>query len=89
MNVEFDRSFLKSLEKTRDSKVFPKVLRFIQQAEKARNLHHLKQVKKLSGYKSYYRIRLGDYRLGFEEINSNTIRIIILVHRKDFYRKFP
>lgn len=89
MTVEFDKSFLKSLEKIRDQQLFPKIRKLIEEAEKAPDLKSLKQVKKLTGFKSYYRIRLGDYRLGFEEIDPNTIRFIIILHRKAFYRKFP
>ncbi len=89
MTVEFDRSFYKSINKTKDKAIFPKIIKFIERAEKAESLKSLKQVKKLTGFKKYYRIRLGSYRLGFEEITPDTIRLIILLHRKDFYRHFP
>ncbi len=89
MTVEFDKSFIKSLQKTSDKQVFQKVIQFIEQAEKSQELISLKQVKKLTGFKNYYRLRLGDYRLGFSLINSKTIRLIILLHRKDFYKYFP
>ncbi|MBW6499177.1 MAG: type II toxin-antitoxin system mRNA interferase toxin, RelE/StbE family [Bacteroidales bacterium] len=89
MTVEFDKSFLKSLEKIKDQQLFAKIRKVIEEAEKATELKNLKQVKKLTGFKSYYRIRLGDYRLGFEEIDSNSIRLIIILHRKAFYQKFP
>ena len=89
MTVEFDKSFLKSLEKIRDQQFYTKISKLIEEAEKAPDLKSLKQVKKLTGFKSYYRIRLGDYRLGLEEIDPNTIRFIIILHRKAFYQKFP
>jgi len=89
VTVEFDKSFLKSLEKIKDQQLFAKIRKVIEEAEKATELKNLKQVKKLTGFKSYYRIRLGDYRLGFEEIDSNSIRLIIILHRKAFYQKFP
>ena len=89
MNVEFDKSFLKSLDKINDKRIYQRVINTIEQAEKAKEIKSLKKVKKLTGFKNYYRIRIGDYRLGFEEINKNTIRLIILLNRKDFYRRFP
>jgi mRNA interferase RelE/StbE len=89
VTVEFDKSFLKSLDKLKDQQLFAKIRKLIEEAEKAPDLKNLKQVKKLTGFKSYYRIRLGDYRLGFEEIDSSTIRFIIILHRKAFYQKFP
>ena len=89
MIVEFDKSFLKSLDKIKDSKVFPKIKSIITEIEKAQSLNELKSVKKLIGFKNYYRIRLGKYRLGFEVIDSITVRLIIIAHRKDIYRIFP
>jgi mRNA interferase RelE/StbE len=49
----------------------------------------LASIKKLSGYKLYYRYRLGDYRIGIEQISKNTIRVIVIAHRKDVYDVFP
>ena len=40
-------------------------------------------------YSSEEKIRTGDFRLGFEIINDDTIRLIIIAHRKDIYRNFP
>ena len=37
----------------------------------------------------YYRYRLGDYRIGIEQISKSTIRLIIIAHRKDIYNIFP
>jgi mRNA interferase RelE/StbE len=43
----------------------------------------------MEGFKNYYRIRMGDYRVGIELENSTTIRIIIVEHRKNIYKVFP
>jgi mRNA interferase RelE/StbE len=43
----------------------------------------------LTGFKNYYRLRIGEYRLGFEKIDENTIRFILIAHRKDIYKLFP
>lgn len=40
------------------------------------------------GYESFYRIRIGDYRIGIEIINE-VITFITIFHRKDIYNKFP
>jgi len=45
--------------------------------------------KKLTGFRKYYRIRLGEYRIGIETIDKNTIRLILIAHRKEIYRYFP
>ncbi len=89
MNVEFDKSFEKSIDRLRDNTLIPKIQRTIQLLESAKTLSEIPNIKKLSGYKTYYRVRHGDYRLGLEKINDTTVRLIIVAHRKDMYRLFP
>jgi len=45
-------------------------------------------IKKLSGFAFYYRIKLGNYRIGFKKTNGDIIFMRVL-HRKDIYRFFP
>ena len=89
MIVEFDKSFDKSLDKLKDKSLYPKIEKVISILEKTNSLIELASIKKLSGYKVYYRYRLGDYRIGIEQISKNTIRLIIIAHRKDVYDLFP
>ena len=89
MNVEFDKSFEKWLAKIEDSGTLKKIEQIILQAEDAKSIAEIKNVRKLTGFKKYYRIKLGNYRLGFERINSTTIRFIIVANRKDIYLRFP
>ena len=89
MILEFDKSFDKSLDRITDKTIFPKLKKIIFLLEEADSLTKIPNSKKLSGYKTYYRIRLGDYRLGFEKINENTVRFIVIAHRKDIYKTFP
>jgi mRNA interferase RelE/StbE len=89
MIVEFDKSFDKSLDKLKDKSVYPKIEKVISILEKTNSLIELASIKKLSGYKVYYSYRLGDYRIGIEQISKNTIRLIIIAHRKDVYDVFP
>lgn len=43
-------------------------------------------IKKMKGYKDYYRLRKGDYRIVYKvEFKIVTITIIQLGHRKDIY----
>ena len=89
MIVEFDKSFEKSLIKLKDKAMFPKIEKVIAILEKTSSLNELASIKKLNGYKMYYRYRLGDYRIGIEQISKSTIRLIIIAHRKDIYNIFP
>ena len=51
------------------------------------NLHYIKLQGQKSG-ENYYRIRVGDYRIGCE-LRSPEIIIITLFHRQDNYKSFP
>jgi mRNA interferase RelE/StbE len=45
-------------------------------------------MKKIKGFKNFYRIRIGDYRLGIE-IDKEKVIIKRFLHRKKIYRLFP
>lgn len=87
MEVEFLRSFDKDLSKV-DPGTRKKVLHIVQVLEYAGSLDELHQVKKMSGYRDAYRVRLGDYRLGLYLVGSK-IQLARLLHRKEVYRFFP
>lgn len=89
MIVEFDKSFEKSLDKIKNKALFPKIEKIIINCENSKSLSEIPNVKKLAGYKTYYRIRIGEYRIGFEMIEKQTIRFILIAHRKDIYKSFP
>ncbi len=89
MIVQFDRSFYKSIKGLSDDGVKKKIADFVNACEKASSLSGLKNIKKLQGHHTFYRLRIGDYRLGFELTDPSTIVFIIACHRKDIYRLFP
>jgi len=89
MIVEFDRSFDKSLNKIQDPTILRRLRRVIIQLENSPSLLQVPNIVKLTGYTDYYRIRIGDYRVGIEVINSTTIRFIIIANRKNIYKNFP
>ena len=46
---------------------------------------------KMEGQKkaeNFYRIRVGEYRIGIENINPKAI-IITILHRSEIYKRFP
>lgn len=46
-------------------------------------------IKKMSGYKNYYRIRVGKYRVGCKVENSNKITFYRVKLRSNIYKIFP
>ena len=89
MEIIFDKSFGKSLDKLKDAEIKNKIIEVINEVESASLLTEVANVKKMQGFKTSYRIRIGDYRLGMELENPSTLRFIIVLHRKDIYKKFP
>jgi len=65
MKVEFLDQFYRDLARLSDTKARKSLLAAIEKLEKAPDLTGLTSIKKLKGHDAAYRIRLGDYRLGF------------------------
>ncbi len=88
MNVEFKKSFLKDLERVTDKALRERVKQVIKRIEKAQTLHEVENIRKLRSSGQYYRIRIGDYRLGLA-LQGQTVTFVRFLHRKDVYRYFP
>jgi mRNA interferase RelE/StbE len=88
MKLLFERSFLKDLERLNDSKTKEQVLEIIDLFEINSTFEIIPNLKKLKGYRSAYRIRIGNYRLGFF-VEDSVVIFSRFLHRKDIYKKFP
>jgi mRNA interferase RelE/StbE len=42
----------------------------------------------MEGFKTFYRIRIGDYRVGIE-LKKDTVWFITIATRKDIYKNSP
>lgn len=89
MNVLFDTSFDKSVRKLKNPVLQRRVWDTVLTLEQAATLSDIPNVKKMEGSKTFYRVRVGDYRLGFELIAPDTLNLILVAHRKEIYRYFP
>jgi mRNA interferase RelE/StbE len=87
MIVRFDKSFEKSLNKLKDVQLLQKIERLILKLENSNDLTEISSVKKLAGHKTYYRVRIGDFRVGLEK-ELDGVRLIIVAHRKEIYGLF-
>ncbi|HET8754110.1 MAG TPA: type II toxin-antitoxin system RelE/ParE family toxin, partial [Salinimicrobium sp.] len=80
--------FSKSIDKIKNRKILSKIESIILACENSEDIKNIPNIKKLVGFKDYYRIKSGNYRIGVE-IEKNTIRFITVLHRKDIYQRFP
>jgi mRNA interferase RelE/StbE len=89
MKLLYGKQFGKDLDNIRhDVKTKKRISELIRNMKNADSPADLKNVRKIEGYSDYYRIRIGDYRLGFK-ITGNQVELIRFLHRKDIYRMFP
>ncbi|HKR07255.1 MAG TPA: hypothetical protein VJY62_21655 [Bacteroidia bacterium] len=88
MNVVAVSSFNKDLSRIKHKSLATKVEKVIKKIENCTTISLVPGIKKLSGSSNAYRIRIGDYRLGFFLVNNNVF-LTIFAHRKEIYRKFP
>ena len=88
MNFEFEKAFVRDFKKLRNKELANAIIEAIKQVSQASAINDVANLKKLSGYKSAFRTRIGDYRIGV--INENdTVTFVAFAHRKDIYKRFP
>lgn len=88
MQVIITRQFEKDTEKELNKKLQQQLADIIEQLQKADHLLEITHLKKMKGYSTAYRIRFGDYRIGFL-FENNTIILSRVMNRKEIYRYFP
>jgi len=76
VKFHIEKSFDKDLDKIRDKNILLKLKELIVSIEKAKNINEIPHLKKLRGYDSFYRIRIGDYRVGIELISDDEIVLV-------------
>jgi len=88
MNIEISRKFQKQLKACKDSGIRLKVLNTLEAAAASDTLQGIPGLKKLSGFKNFFRIRMGDYRLGIV-VEGDKVIFAAFDHRSDIYKYFP
>ena len=88
MKATFRSSFLNDLKKVKSAKIRARIGDAIEEVENAAGLDEISKLKKLSGAKDCYRIRIGDLRLGVV-IQQDTVEFVRCLDRKDIYKYFP
>ena len=88
MKTAFRDSFAKDLKAVKDKALLKRIKHIIESIEDADSLSSLLSIKKLKGHDQFYRLRVGDYRLGFAVIDDIVVFVRFL-NRKDIYKYFP
>ena len=88
MKVDFKTSYTRDLKKIKDRALLQEVKSVVEEVEQAASLSLVKNLKQLRGGGNYFRIQIGDYRLGLR-IEGDTVCFVRFLHRKEIYRYFP
>ena len=89
MNVEYSARFVKDLKALKGTPSFAKIRELVfESVPVAETLDEIPHFAKLEGYDNYYRIRVGDYRIGVK-IENEVVVFMRVLHRKEIYRYFP
>ncbi|MCZ2223100.1 MAG: type II toxin-antitoxin system RelE/ParE family toxin [Chitinophagales bacterium] len=88
MIVVVTKQFEKDVQKELNKTLQLQLADIIEGLQNANNLQEILNIKKLKGYKTAYRIRMGEYRIGFI-LEENIIKLSRVLNRKEIYRFFP
>jgi len=88
LRIKYEARFEKDLKKIQDTNLIKQLKKLITIIKEADSMLHIPRIKKLKGHDTFYRIKIGNYRIGFEMVNDELILTRIL-HRKEIYRYFP
>ncbi len=88
MRTGFLKQFISDIDKLSVKSVRAEIIKVIKNVEDSSSPAGIRGLKKLSGCKNAYRIKIGDYRIGVF-IEKDFVEFARLVHRKDIYKVFP
>jgi len=88
VKVEYRERFLKDIQKVKDRSILPRIREAIAAAESSAPIQSVPGIKRLKGGSRYFRLRIGDYRIGI--VQEGTVLVFVRVmHRRKIYRYFP
>ncbi len=88
MRTEYTQHFLKDLKALKSTPFYAKIQYLcFESIPLLPNWTHIEHLKKMEGFKNYYRIKQGDYRIGIK-IEDDMVVFMRVLHRKDVYREF-
>ena len=82
------KSIAKDYRKIKSRDLAIAISETILQVSEASTKQEIVNLKKLTGYRSAYRIRIGDYRIGII-IEKSIVNFVAFAHRKEISKRFP
>lgn len=88
MKVKYRKKFLTDLARIpfTDRKAIEKFA--FQEVPALNSIGESGKIQRLKGYKSFYKVRFGSYRVGLKLVDD-TLSFERVLHRREIYRYFP
>lgn len=89
MKVIYTKTFLKDLSKVVPVKRRLQIEKFaFEDCLSFGSIESVGNIERMKGYKNYYKVRFGDYRVGISVKNS-IVEFKRVLNRKEIYKFFP
>lgn len=88
MKVEYRESFLKDIQRIKDRSLLQRIREAIAAVESAATVQSVPGIKKLKGGSNYFRLRIGDFRIGIVQ-QGEVLVFVRALNRREIYRYFP
>ncbi len=89
LEVKYAETFLKDLKSLKSTPYYQKIKKVcFTELPSCSTIREIRNLKKIVGHSDFFRIRIGDYRVGIH-IAENSIQMLRVLHRKEIYRFFP
>lgn len=88
MNITYKKSAFKDLKSASNPKMKAKITEIVREIKTAESITQIKNSKKLQGYETAYRIRVGDFRIGIF-VENNEVTLVRILNRNHIYKLFP
>jgi mRNA interferase RelE/StbE len=88
VNTRFRESFDTDLSALSDTGLLRRIKKVIERVEAAQTFQQIPNLKRLDAKGKYYRIRVGDYRVGFI-FEHGAVTFVRCLNRREIYRYFP
>ena len=90
METQYLPAFIKDLKSLKSSSNYSSIRKLVfEEIPSYQDIREIKNVKKLKAEDTAYRVRLGDYRIGFFMEDGKKVIFARIMHRREFYRNFP
>jgi len=83
----FKESFARDLKAIKQKSILPRIRQVLEAVANAEDLRTIPNIRKLNAPGNYYRIRVGEYRLGIS-VEENQVNFIRCLDRRDIYDTF-